>query len=181
MEQVGNGNFRRRLVVSGSDLPARVAQAFNDIADRNQFLVGELVRLRTAVGVEGQLSHRIDPNVGPGGWTLAAESVNELIEDLTRPTDELSRVLAAVAEGDLSQRMSVQFSGHQQRGEFVTLGRTVNELLEKLSLFASEVTRVAREVGTEGILGGQADVPGVAGVWRDLTNSVNLMAGNLTS
>ncbi|WP_285753513.1 HAMP domain-containing protein [Lentzea sp. NBRC 105346] len=177
MRDLRDGNFRRRLVVPGAGLPAALADVFNEIADRNQWLAGELVRVRQAIGQEGRLTERVVPAGGAGGWELVADSVNGLVEDLVRPTTELSRVLAAVAEGDLSQRMTAP----TLRGEFADLGATVNGLVDQLSAFASEVTRVAREVGTEGKLGGQAQVPGVSGTWRDLTDSVNSMANNLTT
>ena len=108
-------------------------------------------------------------------------AVNSLIDDLGRPTTEIARVIVAVAEGDLSQHMALEIDGRPLRGEFLRIGRTVNTMVDQLSSFADEVTRVAREVGTEGKLGGQADVRGVAGTWRDLTDSVNTMASNLTS
>ncbi len=176
LDELRDGNFRRRLVVTDTSLSGRIATAINQIAERNQSLVGELVRVREAVGQQGRTSERL-PDNGHGGWSIAATAINGLIEDLTRPTTELARVLAAVSEGDLSSRVSEQLL----RGDFARLGHTVNGLLDQLSLFAAEVTRVAREVGTEGRLGGQAQVPGVAGTWRDLTDSVNVMAGNLTA
>ncbi len=175
LEGLRDGNFRRRLVVTDTSLAGRIATVINQIADRNQSLVGELVAVREAVGQQGRTSERLTDE-GGGGWSLAATAINDLIDDLTRPTTELARVLAAVSEGDLSPRVSDQ----PLRGDFARLGHTVNRLLDQLSLFAAEVTRVAREVGTEGRLGGQAHVPGVAGTWRDLTDSVNVMAGNLT-
>ncbi|MGH3837624.1 MAG: HAMP domain-containing protein, partial [Pseudonocardiaceae bacterium] len=175
LEELRDGNFRRRLVVTDT-ITGRIATVINQIAERNQSLVGELVRVREAVGQEGRTNERLADD-GSGGWSIAAVTVNGLIEDLTWPTTELARVLAAVSEGDLSLRAS-----HQPlRGDFARLGHTLNTLLDQLSLFAAEVTRVAREVGTEGRLGGQAQVPGVAGTWRDLTDSVNVMAGNLTA
>src|SRR5438094_8153603 len=116
-----------------------------------------------------------------GSWAEAVDYVNSMIEDLVRPTIEVSRVLDAVAEGDLSQKMSLQIEGRPVRGEFRRIGVTVNTMLDQLSSFAAEVTRVAREVGTEGILGGQARVSGVSGIWRDLTDNVNFMANNLTT
>ncbi|MGH3996115.1 MAG: HAMP domain-containing protein, partial [Pseudonocardiaceae bacterium] len=176
LEELRDGNFRRRLVVTDTSLAGRIATVINQIAERNQALVGELVRVREAVGQEGRTDERLTDD-GSGGWSIAAAATNDLIEDLTRPTTELARVLAAVSEGDLSSRVSDQLL----RGDFARLGYTVNRLLDQLSLFAAEVTRVAREVGTEGQLGGQAQVPGVAGTWRDLTDSVNVMAGNLTA
>ncbi|HEY6425320.1 MAG TPA: HAMP domain-containing protein [Pseudonocardiaceae bacterium] len=176
LEELRDGNFRRRLVVTDNSLTGRIATVINEIAERNQSLVGELVRVREVVGQQGRTGERLTDGAG-GGWSLAATAINDLIEDLTRPTTELARVLAAVSEGDLSSRVSDQPLG----GDFARLGRTVNRLLDQLSRFAAEVTRVAREVGTEGKLGGQAEVPGVAGTWRDLTDSVNVMASNLTS
>ncbi|MGH3773183.1 MAG: HAMP domain-containing protein, partial [Pseudonocardiaceae bacterium] len=176
LEDLRDGNFRRRLVVTDTSLTGRIATVINQIAQRNQSLVGELVAVREAVGQEGRTGQRL-VDEGGGGWSLAAAAVNGLIDDLTRPTTELARVLAAVSEGDLSSRVSDQLL----RGDFARLRHTVNKLLDQLSLFAAEVTRVAREVGTEGRLGGQANVPEVAGTWRDLTDSVNVMAGNLTA
>ncbi|HJT02603.1 MAG TPA: HAMP domain-containing protein, partial [Pseudonocardiaceae bacterium] len=175
LEELRDGNFRRRLVVTDASLTGRIATVINQIAQRNQSLVGELVRVREAVGQDGRTGERVADD-GGAGWSLAAGAINGLIDDLTRPTTELARVLAAMTEGDLSSRVSEQ----PLRGDFARLGHTVNRLLDQLSLFAAEVTRVAREVGTEGRLGGQANVPGVAGTWRDLTDSVNVMAGNLT-
>ena len=116
-----------------------------------------------------------------GSWADSIASVNSMIDDLVRPTIEVSRVLDAVADGDLSQKMSLKIEGQPVRGEFLRIGTTVNTMLDQLSSFASEVTRVAREVGTEGILGGQARVKGVSGIWRDLTDNVNFMANNLTT
>nr|WP_194283072.1 HAMP domain-containing protein [Saccharothrix syringae] len=175
MREMRDGNFRRRLVVPRGGVGAELAEAFNEIAERNQWLVGELTRVRQSVGQEGILGERLAPSTGTGGWELAAGAVNGLIDDLTRPTAELSRVLAAVAEGDLSQEIVVD-----ARGEVAALVESFNSMTATLRTFAGEVTRVAREVGTEGRLGGQAQVPGVAGTWRDLTDSVNFMADNLT-
>src|SRR4029079_16767687 len=108
-------------------------------------------------------------------------SINTLVGDLVHPTSETARVIGAVAKGDLSQTMALEVEGRAMKGEFLRTAKTVNTMVEQLGLFASEVTRVAREVGTEGKLGGQAKVKGVAGTWKDLTDSVNLMAGNLTA
>jgi signal transduction histidine kinase/HAMP domain-containing protein/CheY-like chemotaxis protein len=181
MEDVRDGNFRRRLTPGGDGLASQVATVFNQIVQRNQDLVGELSGIRRGAGEQGRLGERLATDQTPGGWSLARESVNGLIEDLLYPTTELSRVLAAVAEGDLSQRMAAERFGQPLRGESAQLYSTVNGLLEQLSVFAEEVTRVGREIGTEGKLGGQARVPGVAGTWKDLTDNVNLMAGNLTA
>ncbi|MEV4317321.1 HAMP domain-containing protein [Actinocrispum sp. NPDC049592] len=181
MEDLREGNFRRRIVTKGDGRTARLAAAFNEIAERNQQLVNELLRVRDSVAAEGALHERLRKVEGEGGWAVATNVVNELIDSLSRPTLELNRVLAAVAEGDLTRRMALEVSGHQLTGDFLELGHTVNGMVEQLSLFATEVTRVGKEIGTEGILGGQAQVPGAAGLWRDLTDSVNFMAGNLTN
>ncbi|HKF75230.1 MAG TPA: HAMP domain-containing protein [Candidatus Dormibacteraeota bacterium] len=116
-----------------------------------------------------------------GGWAGAVHSVNDLVEDLVRPTSETARVITAVAGGDLSQTVPLEVDGVALKGQFAHTARTVNTMVTQLSSFSSEVTRVAREVGTEGKLGGQARVGGVGGVWKDLTDSVNTMAGNLTA
>jgi HAMP domain-containing protein/signal transduction histidine kinase/ActR/RegA family two-component response regulator len=180
-----DGNFRRRLPVTGNELSCRLSEVFNEIAERNQSFTGQLIRLHEITSLDGQTSERISLNGERGGWALAISSVNDMIDDLQRPVTELSRVLAAVADGDLSVRMprpsTRGLKGKPDgEGELDSLSTTVNDLLDKLSLFAEEVTRVAREIGTEGRLGGQAVVPGVAGTWRDLTDSVNFMAANLT-
>src|SRR5207244_3179287 len=115
-----------------------------------------------------------------GAWEEQIDAVNGLIDDLVRPTTEVARVIDAVADGDLTQKMALEIAGQPVKGEFLRIGTTVNTMVDQLSSFADEVTRVAREVGTEGKLGGQAEVKGVSGTWRDLTENVNLMASNLT-
>ena len=116
-----------------------------------------------------------------GEWKTNIEAVNGLIDDLVRPTTEMARVIGAVAKGDLTQSVALEAEGHPLRGEFLSTAKTVNSMVGQLDAFAAEVTRVAREVGTEGKLGGQAVVPGVAGTWKDLTDNVNSMASNLTN
>src|SRR5437870_844446 len=120
------------------------------------------------------------PRAG-GSWKTSVEAVNGMIDDLVRPTTEIARVIDAVADGDLSQKMAQRIEGRPLRGEFLRIGTTVNAMVEQLSSFADEVTRVARDVGTEGKLGGQARVKGVSGTWKDLTDNVNGMANNLTT
>src|SRR5207253_2263034 len=115
-----------------------------------------------------------------GFWRDSIDAVNLLIDDLVHPTSETARVIGAVAQGDLSQTMALEVDGQPLQGEFLRTAKTVNKMVDQLGSFAAEVTRVAREVGTEGRLGGQADVQGVAGTWKDLTESVNSMASNLT-
>src|SRR5262249_5506418 len=129
---------------------------------------------------EGRISERASLGDVQGSWSSSVRSVNNLIADLVRPTIETSRVIGAVAKGDLSQTMDVESDGRRLQGEFLRTARTVTTTVQPASSFASEGTRVAREVGTEGKLGGQARVKGVAGTWKDLTENVNLMAGNLT-
>jgi HAMP domain-containing protein/CheY-like chemotaxis protein/GAF domain-containing protein len=158
-----------------------VAKAFNGLAERREGLTNELRRVSKVIGREGRLTERAVLKNAKGSWAESISSVNSTIDDLVRPTIEVSRVLDAVAEGDLSQKMSLKIEGQPVRGEFLRIGTTVNTMLDQLSSFASEVTRVAREVGTEGILGGQARVKDVSGIWRDLTDNVNFMANNLTT
>src|SRR5207302_1113120 len=134
-----------------------------------------------AVGKEGRITQRMALPTATGGWAKRTEAVNSLITDLVQPTVEVARVIGAVARGDLQQRMALEIDGRPLQGEFLRIGMTVNTMVDQLGSFASEVTRVAREVGTEGRLGGQAQVRGVAGVWKDLTDNVNSMAGNLTA
>ena len=140
----------------------------------------ELERLSRVVGKEGKINQRADIGEVTGAWAESVASVNTLIGDLVHPTSETARVIGAVAKGDLSQTMALEIEGRPLEGEFLRTAKTVNTMVNQLSSFASEVTRVAREVGTEGKLGGQAKVKGVAGTWKDLTDSVNSMAGNLT-
>jgi signal transduction histidine kinase/HAMP domain-containing protein/ActR/RegA family two-component response regulator len=180
MADLRDGNFKRRLAVPNHPLNSQLAQAFNEIADRNQGFVGELTNVREGLRTAEHLTGRLVGEVGPGGWATAAGLVNGLLEDLAPPITELSRVLGAVAKGDLTQRMTASYD-RLPSAEIGGLAATVNGLLEQLARFADEVTRVAREVGGEGRLGGQAMVPGAAGTWRALTDSVNFMAGNLTS
>ncbi|WP_425560273.1 HAMP domain-containing protein, partial [Kineococcus glutinatus] len=158
-----------------------VADRVNELAALHERRTRELVRASRVIGREGRMTERLDEVGVEGDWSTASAAVNSLIDDLVRPTTEVARVIAAVAEGDLSQHMALEIAGQPVKGEFLRIGATVNTMVDQLSSFAAEVTRVAREVGTEGKLGGQAQVRGVSGVWRDLTESVNSMAGNLTS
>ena len=173
---VRQGDFRKRVVVTGDDALAEVCEAFNEIAEYNQRFKDDLVRVGDAVGRDGLLGRRIGPTGGSGDWQAAVDAANGLLDNLSSPLMETSRVLAAVADGDLSQQVTV---GGQ--GDMAVLAKTMNSMTQTLRTFASEVTRVALEYGSEGRLGGRAEVPGVAGTWKDLTDSVNLMAGNLTA
>ena len=136
--------------------------------------------MRRVIGREGRMDQRASLGSAGGGWNSSVESLNALIDDLVRPTTEVASVLDAVADGDLDRKMALTIEGQPVKGEFLRIGTTVNTMVDQLSSFADEVTRVAREVGTEGKLGGQAEVKGVSGTWRDLTESVNGMASNLT-
>ncbi|MFI9827111.1 HAMP domain-containing protein [Streptomyces sp. NPDC051913] len=181
-----DGNFRKRLTVSGDGVMSEIAAVYNEVADRNLHLTGELSRVRRMVGREGKLTERLEIGACEGSWLTAIDASNALVDDLVRPVSEVGRVLSAVAEGDLSPRMELRTqapdgSGHPLRGEFLKVGRTVNNLVDQLSTFTDEVTRVASEVGTEGKLGGQAKVRGMSGSWKDLTDSVNTMAYRLTA
>ncbi|MET7316425.1 HAMP domain-containing protein [Streptomyces thermoviolaceus] len=183
LEAMRDGNFRKRLTVSGDGVMAEIAAVFNEVADRNLHLTGELARVRRMVGRDGKLTERLEAGASEGSWATAIEDCNALVDDLVRPVSEVGRVLSAVAEGDLSPRMELRTpgpAGHPLRGEFLKVGRTVNNLVDQLSTFTDEVTRVASEVGTEGKLGGQARVRGLSGSWKDLTDSVNMMASRLT-
>ncbi|WP_344116714.1 HAMP domain-containing protein [Streptomyces blastmyceticus] len=181
-----DGNFRKRLTVADDGVMAEIAAVFNEVADRNMQLTGELARVRRVVGREGKLTERLEVGACEGAWAAAIDASNALVDDLVRPVSEVGRVLSAVAEGDLEQRMDLRSQGadgaaHPLRGEFLKVGRTVNGLVDQLSAFTDEVTRVASEVGTEGKLGGQARVRGMSGSWKDLTDSVNTMASRLTA
>jgi len=176
-----DGETGVRLSAQKSGVMGDVAKAFNGLAERREGLTDELSRVSRVIGREGRMTERALLKNAKGSWAESISSVNSMIDDLVRPTIEVSRVLDAVAEGDLSQKMSLKIEGQPVRGEFLRIGTTVNTMLDQLSSFASEVTRVAREVGTEGILGGQARVKDVSGIWRDLTDNVNFMANNLTT
>jgi HAMP domain-containing protein/signal transduction histidine kinase/DNA-binding response OmpR family regulator len=174
------GDFSVRLPATWTGVPGKIADTLNDVIALNEKLAEELERLSTAVGKQGRINHRLSLGVMGGSWGTLVESVNTLVDDLVRPTSEMARVIGAVADGDLKQRMSLEVEDRPLEGQFLQTARTVNTMVDQLNSFASEVTRVAREVGTEGKLGGQAEVKGVAGTWKDLTDNVNLMAGNLT-
>jgi HAMP domain-containing protein len=174
------GDFSVRLPEDSDGADAEVARLFNEVVALNEEMAAEFRRLSQVVGKQGRISQRGRLKNARGGWETAVRSVNELIEDMVQPTAEVARVIGAVAKGDLSQAMTVEIDGRPLKGEFLRIGKVVNTMVDQLNSFASEVTRVAREVGTEGKLGGQAQVPGVAGTWADLTENVNSMAANLT-
>ncbi|MDB5028938.1 MAG: two-component hybrid sensor and regulator, partial [Candidatus Eremiobacteraeota bacterium] len=180
LRAVARGDFSVKLPASWDGIDGDIAEAFNDVVGSNARVLREIERVSNVVGLDGRLGQRADWQA-PGGYGEKLFAVNRLIDDLTHPIAETSRVLGAVARGDLGQQMALEVDGRPLKGEFLRSARTINAMVDQLNAFAGEVTRVAREVGSEGILGGQAHVRGVAGTWKDLTDSVNSMAGNLTS
>src|ERR1700735_497495 len=176
-----DGDFSARLPVDQTGVAGKIADTLNDIFKLNERMASEFARISRAVGKEGKISQRASLGSAFGGWAECLDSVNGLIGDLVQPSTEVARVIGAVAKGDLSQTMALEVDGRSLKGEFLHTARVVNTMVAQLNSFASEVTRVAREVGTEGKLGGQAVVQGVGGVWKDLTDNVNSMAGNLTA
>ncbi|MEC5387883.1 HAMP domain-containing protein [Uliginosibacterium sp. H3] len=174
------GDAKVRLPVNAAGLFGKVAEVFNDLVEQNAAMAEELERLSQVVGKEGKLKQRASMPGARGFWAASVDNINSLIDDLVHPTSEVARVIGAVAQGDLSKSMALEVDGRPLEGEFLKTSKTINKMVEQLGNFSAEVTRVAREVGTEGKLGGQAKVKGVAGTWKDLTDSVNSMAGNLT-
>jgi HAMP domain-containing protein/CheY-like chemotaxis protein/signal transduction histidine kinase len=176
-----NGDFSVRLPSTWTGVLGKMADAMNDILAVSQRRAEETVRICRVVGKEGRLRQRLTVPGVTGGWADEIDSLNTLIDDLVSPTTEVTRAVGAVGKGDLSQAMALEKDGRPLEGEFLRSAKLVNKMIEQLAVFTSEVTRVAREVGTEGKLGGQAQVKGASGVWKELTDSVNQMAGNLTA
>ncbi|TMH48000.1 MAG: hybrid sensor histidine kinase/response regulator, partial [Betaproteobacteria bacterium] len=174
------GDFSVRLPMDLIGIDGEIAQVFNEVVEVNETVTDEFARIRDEVGREGQINQRVRLPAATGSWSDCVDSVNTLIADLIRPTSEVARVIESVARGDLSQRMLLEIDGRPLRGEFLRIGKVVNTMVDQLGGFASEVSRVAREVGSDGKLGGQAQVPGAAGTWKGLTDNVNSMAANLT-
>src|SRR5579862_3380648 len=181
LQRMQQGDFSVRLPGSWTGLPGKIADTFNDIIAANEQMARELKRVGQAVGKEGRTRERTRFRTRVGAWGEMEVSVNTLVDDLLRPTTEVTGAIAAVAQGNLNQTVRLDVDGRPLEGEFLRSANIVNTMIQQLSVFTSEVTRVAREVGTDGKLGGQAVVPGVAGTWKDLTDSVNSMASNLTS
>src|SRR2546429_144726 len=175
------GDFSVRLPGEWTGEAGKIADTLNDIIELSDKTAREMERVSRVVGKEGKIMHRAAVPAASGSWLRLVDSTNLLIDDMARPNSEMARVIGAVANGDLSERMALQVDERPLKGEFLRTVKIVNSMVDQLSSFASEVTRVAREVGTEGKLGGEADVKGVAGTWKDLTDSVNFMASNLTS
>ncbi|MGC2154289.1 MAG: HAMP domain-containing protein [Terriglobales bacterium] len=180
LQTLRNGDFSVRLPGSWVGLAGKIADTFNDIAAADQKMALELKRLGQVVGKQGKTRERARFYESRGAWGDMESSVNTLVEDLLRPTTEVTRAISAVAQGNLTQTVRLEVDGRPLEGEFLRSAEIVNTMIQQLGIFTAEVTRVAREVGTDGKLGGQAQVPGVAGTWKDLTDSVNSMASNLT-
>ncbi|HTA48767.1 MAG TPA: HAMP domain-containing protein [Verrucomicrobiae bacterium] len=175
-----DGDFSVRLPGSWTGLAGKIADTFNSIVAANQQMAEELKRVGQVIGKEGRTRERTRFHESRGAWGEMEVSINTLVEDLLRPTEGVTRAIAAVAQGNLTQTVRLDVDGRPLEGEFLRSANIVNTMIQQLSVFTAEVTRVAREVGTDGKLGGQAQVPGVAGTWKDLTDSVNSMASNLT-
>ncbi|MEO6867349.1 MAG: response regulator, partial [Gaiellales bacterium] len=181
IDRARSGDFSARVHATDDPLMNELGTRLNELVNKNERMLNEIERVGIAVGQEGRNAERaVLPGAGRG-WQVQIESVNSLIDDMMRPTTEVGRVLDAVARGDLTRKVALTIEGQPVKGEYLRIGTTVNAMVDQLSSFSDEVTRVAREVGTEGRLGGQAEVRGVSGVWRDLTDNVNLMASNLTT
>ena len=181
LQAMRDGDFSVRLPSDWTGLEGKVADTFNEIIAANQRIAQELQRIGQVVGKEGKTRERARFTQAKGAWGEMEVSVNMLVDDLLRPTTEVTRAIAAVAQGNLTQTVRLDVDGRPLEGEFLRSATIVNTMIQQLSVFTAEVTRVAREVGADGKLGGQAQVSGVSGVWKDLTDSVNAMAGNLTA
>src|SRR6478609_1126824 len=175
------GDFSVGASADHDGVAGKIADNFNDIVAANERMSRELERVGEMVGREGKTRHRVKFGLASGAWSDMEASVNTLIDDLLWPTKEVTRAVAAVAQGDLLKTVRTEVDGRPLKGEFLESANIVNTMIKQLSVFTSEVTRVAREVGTEGKLGGQAQVREVSGVWKDLTENVNSMANNLTA
>ncbi len=180
LQAMRSGDFSVRMTGDHLGIEGKIADTFNEIVAANQRMAQQLERVGQVVGREGKTRQRVKFGLASGSWADMEGSVNTLIDDLLWPTREVTRAVAAVAQGDLLQTVQLDVDGRPLGGEFLQSANIVNTMIKQLSVFTSEVTRVAREVGTEGKLGGQAQVPEVTGVWKDLTESVNSMANNLT-
>jgi HAMP domain-containing protein/CheY-like chemotaxis protein len=174
------GDFSVRMASDATGLIGKIADVFNEIVSTNQHIAQQLEHVGHVVGKEGRTKQRLRIGLAIGSWGGMESSVNSLIDDLLWPTAEVTRSIEAVAQGDLLVTMRLDVDGRPLKGEFLRSASIVNTMIKQLSVFTSEVTRVAREVGTDGKLGGQAQVSEVTGVWKDLTESVNSMASNLT-
>src|SRR3569623_107033 len=180
LQAMRSGDFSVRMSADHEGIAGKIADTFNDIVAANERMSRELERGGEVVGREGGTRHRVKFSLPSGAWSEMESSLNTLIDDLLWPPREVTRAVAAVAQGDLLQTVKLDVEGRPLKGEFLQSATLVNTIIRQLVIFTSEVTRVAREVCTECKLGGQAQVPEVTGVWKDRTESVNSMANNLT-
>jgi HAMP domain-containing protein/signal transduction histidine kinase/CheY-like chemotaxis protein len=181
LTEVKNGNFKVRMPIDKLGIQGKICDTLNEIISLNEEMMLEFTRAGNTIGKQGKLTQRIEVPSVKGSWSTGVGSLNALIADLVTPTIEIAHVISSVAKGNLSQEMPLEIGGHSLQGEFLRIAKEVNDMVKQLNLFSMEVTRVAREVGSEGKLGGQAKVKGVGGVWKDLTDSVNQMGSNLTA
>jgi HAMP domain-containing protein len=179
--EVKNGNFSVRMPIDQYGINGKICDTLNDIIELNERMMLEFTKAGHTIGKQGKLTKRLELPNAKGSWSTGVDTLNTLISDLVHPTIEIAHVIGSVAKGNLSQEMPLEIGGNVLQGEFLRIAKEVNDMVKQLNLFSMEVTRVAREVGSEGKLGGQAKVKGVGGVWKDLTDSVNQMAGNLTN
>jgi HAMP domain-containing protein/GAF domain-containing protein len=181
LSEVKNGNFTVRMPIDQTGLNGKIFDTLNEIISLNEKMMQEFTHAGNTIGKQGKLTQRIELPAAKGSWKTGVESLNTMISDLVHPTIEIAHVISSVAKGNLSEEMPQEIGGHVLQGEFARIAKEVNDMVKQLNLFSMEVTRVAREVGSEGKLGGQAKVKGVGGVWKDLTDSVNQMGSNLTA
>ena len=181
MQAMRSGDFSIRMSGGNIGIEGKIADTFNEIIAANQRMAQQLERVGEVAGREGKTKQRVKFGVASGAWGEMENCINTLIDDLVWPTTEMTRAIAAFSQGDLLKTVPLDVDGRPLKGEFLRSATIVNTMIRQLGVFTSEVTRVAREVGTEGKLGGQAQVPEVTGVWKDLTESVNSMASNLTA
>jgi HAMP domain-containing protein/signal transduction histidine kinase/CheY-like chemotaxis protein len=178
--EIRNGNFSERMPFDREGLHGKICDTLNDIIAQNEKLISEFTRASETIGKQGKLTHRIQVPNEKGAWSNGVSALNTMISDLVHPTIEIAHVISSVAKGNLAQEMPLEIADNKLQGEFARIAKEVNGMVKQLNLFSMEVTRVVREVGSEGKLGGLARVKGVGGVWKDLTDSVNQMASNLT-
>jgi len=176
MTSVANGNLSRKITVDARGEVLELKSTINTMVEQLRSFTGEVTRVARTVGVDGKLGAQAEVPGVAGTWKDLTDNVNLMASNLTSQVRNIAEVSTAVARGDLSKKITVDV-----KGEILELKNTINTMVDQLNSFASEVTRVAREVGTEGKLGGQAEVRGVSGVWKDLTDNVNFMASNLTT
>ncbi|MFF0725958.1 HAMP domain-containing protein [Streptomyces sp. NPDC004134] len=180
LRSLRDGDFSARVPEDGEGVLGEVAEAFNRVAARNEHLASEVRRVRGVVARKGVLDERISASTGQGDWAQIVHDANDLLDALAMPMTNATRVLEAVAEGDLNQHMELRVGTRQLHGDLRSLGMGLNRVVDHLSTFTGEVMRVAHEVGTEGRLGGRASVRGLSGSWRAVTEAVNTMASRLT-